>query len=173
MKHFLKRAIAYNLDCLICYSAVMLLFQWVLLSNLRDSIGITDEWFQNSVNMQLYVSLTISLPVWFYFAFFDSNKSKGTFGKRLLKLELLDNQSNRIHFGNSLVRTFLKLLPWEIAHTGIIFPTPMYFEENPDIRILTIIGLVLFLLYGLSILLDKKNQAVYDKLLGTQVIYKQ
>ena len=90
MKHFLKRAVAYFTDCMICYSLVMLVIQLALLSNIREPLGITDEWFTNSINLQLYVSLTISLPVWAYFSYLDSNRSKGTFGKRMMKLAVYD-----------------------------------------------------------------------------------
>lgn len=45
-RQIIKRGIAYIIDCTICFVLVMLIFQWGVLSNLRDSIGITDEWFK-------------------------------------------------------------------------------------------------------------------------------
>jgi uncharacterized RDD family membrane protein YckC len=86
MKYFLERTIAYFIDCIIAFAVVMLIIQWAVLSHVREFVGITDAWFQNSINMQLYVLITISIPVWIYFAYFDSVKSKGTFGKRVFKL---------------------------------------------------------------------------------------
>lgn len=170
IKHFFKRALAYIIDCTICYAAVMLIIQWAILSNIRESIGITNEWFKSSLNMELYVLISISLPVWAYFTYFDSNKSKGTFGKRILKLSVYNTNHQKMGLGKSFQRTFLKLLPWEIAHLGVIFPTPMYFENEPTLRILTFIGMLLFIIYMSSILLNKNGQSIYDKMIGTKVI---
>ncbi|MFZ6052484.1 RDD family protein [Halocola ammonii] len=171
MKHLLQRGLAYYIDCIICFGAVMLILQWGILSNIRDDIGITDDWFRESWNMQLYVLTTISLPTWLYFAMFDSNHSKGTLGKRLFKLSVLRSEdSNRISFGKSFGRTILKLLPWEVAHLGVIFPTPLYFAKEPEIQPMTYIGIALFGIYVLSILLSKTNQSIYDYLLKTRVV---
>ena len=156
MKHFLKRTLAYIIDCTICYSLVMLVIQWAILSHIRESIGITNEWFTSSLNMELYVLISISIPVWAYFTYFDSKKTKGTFGKRILKLSVSDEETRKIGIGKSFQRTFLKLAPWEIIHLGIIFPIPMYIEVEPDIRILTIIGILLFTTYVASILLNSE-----------------
>ena len=126
----------------------------------------------DSVNLELYVLLSISLPVWLYFAYFDSKKSKGTFGKRIMKLTVVDQNADAIGTPKSFFRTVLKLAPWEISHLGIIFPTPMYFMENPDLRITTILGIVLFGAYIVSIIISPKGQSLYDKIVGTRVIRK-
>lgn len=122
MKYFFKRTLAYFIDCLIAFAIVMLVFQWGILSHIRASIGITDAWFTSSINMQLYVLTTISIPVWAYFTYFDSNKSKGTFGKRIFKFAVKDKDNQKISLQKSFLRTVFKLLPWEIAHIGVIFP---------------------------------------------------
>ena len=172
MKYLIKRTIAYLIDCIICYSAIMLIIQWAILSNLREYFGLTIEWFRNSINMELYVLLSISFPVWFYFVYFDSNKANGTVGKKIMKLSVLSIEEDKILISKSLKRTFLKLLPWELAHLGVIFPTPLYFEEQGNIRLLTIIGISLFAIYVMSILIGAKGQSIYDKLLKTIVIEK-
>ena len=169
MKYLLKRTAAYFIDCVIVFGAVMLVLQWAILSNLRESIGITNEWFESSINMQAYVLLTISIPVWIYFAYFDSSKSTGTFGKRIMRLILTDIELKKISLGKSFIRTILKLLPWELAHIGVIFPEPLYFMEEGNVRLLTYIGIALFILYVLSIVTDKQHRTPYDKFLGTQV----
>lgn len=171
MNNFFKRSFAYLIDCTICYSFVMVIIQWAILSQFRDQLGITNEWFKDSVNMELYVLTSISLPVWIYFTLMDSKISKGTIGKRILKLVVSQQDSNeKISIGKSLLRTIFKLAPWEIAHLGVIFPTPMYFEEAPGIRILTILGIGLFLVYIASILSDKQGRSLYDRILGTKII---
>lgn len=171
-KYFFKRGLAYLIDCCICYGAIMFILQWGILSNVRESIGITDAWFENSLNLQIYVLTTISLPVWLYFIYFDSKRSKGTFGKRFFNLSVVDKDGEKIDLKKSFYRTFLKLAPWEISHTGVIFPIPLYFDNNPEVRILMILGLLLMAVYIVSILIDSLNKSVYDKIINTRVISK-
>lgn len=169
LSYLIRRIAAYWIDCTLAFSVVMLVFQWAILSHFRDSIGITEEWFKNSINMQLYVWLTISIPVWLYFTYFDSKKTKGTFGKRLFKIQVRSISGHRISFGKSFLRTILKLLPWEIAHFGVIFPEPIYYAENPNVGLMTYFGLLLFGIYVLSIFLSKNTQTLYDKVLKSEV----
>ena len=170
MKYLLKRTAAYLIDCTLCFSVIMLVVQWGVLSHTRHVIGITDAWFQNSRNMSLYVLLSISIPVWGYFTYFDSCKSRDSLGKRLLNLSVVDLQGNRLKLRKSFIRTLLKLLPWELAHLGVIFPTPLYFEAEPNLRILTAMGMLLFIVYIASILLKRNRNSMYDQLMGWQVI---
>ncbi len=168
--YFIKRALAYWIDCLVAFSTVMLVFQWAILSQFRDLIGITDEWFKDSINMHLYVLLTISIPVLLYFAYFDTKHAKGTFGKRLFKLEVKSVSDHQISLGRSFLRTFLKLLPWEIAHIGVIYPEPVYFQQNANIHFVTYIGLFIFLVYVVGILVSSKRQTLYDRVVNTHVV---
>lgn len=170
MKYLMKRATAYLIDCIIAFTIVMLLFQWVVLSHVRGFFGITDLWFHDSWNMWLYVFISISLPIWFYFSYLDCRISKGTIGKRVMKLELTNLNRSKIGFGKAAVRTVLKLLPWELAHIGVIFPSPLYYNPEPSVRTLTVLAIILFIVYVIYISVAKSNQSLYDKLLGTQVI---
>lgn len=151
-----------------------MVFQWAILSRIREPFGMTEEWFEDSLHMELYVLLTISLPVWLYFIIMDSRVTKGSIGKRMMKLRVYSmNEISYISLARSFKRTFFKLLPWEIAHLGVIFPTPLYFQKEPEIRVLTIFGIILFIIYMISILTSKKGQAIYDYILGTRVLERQ
>ena len=151
INYLARRTAAYFIDCLIAFCIVMMFIQGLIMINLQPYLGIDEQWFQNSINMELYVLLTISIPVWLYFAIQECSLKKATLGKRLVSLEVINSvTTNKINFTQSISRTILKLLPWEIAHIGVIFPTPLHYAENPEIRILTIIGLVLFVVYFIS-----------------------
>ena len=78
----------------------------------------------------------------------------------------------RSTLGRSFVRTLFKLSPWEIAHIGIIFPTPMYFDQDPGIRIFSIVGILLFFAFMVSVVLNTEGQSIYDRILGTKVSQK-
>lgn len=172
MNYFLRRGIAYLIDCLLCYGVIMLVLQWAILGQLRPLLGINDEWFHSSLNLELYVLFTISLPVWSYFTYFDSRKSIGTFGKRFLKLAVVDDQYERLSIGKSFQRTFSKLLPWELAHLGVVFPVPIYVAEEPNVRLFTIVGLVLLAVYTFSVVLTTRGQSIYDQWIGSRVVEK-
>ena len=169
MQYFFRRTIAYLVDCAIVFSAVMLVIQWLILRPLHDRLGFTDAWFQDSWHMELYVLLSSSLPVWLYFTLLDSEGGKGTPGKRWMKLRLEDTQGNRIPVVLNLLRTIIKLAPWEIIHVGVIFPTPLYFEESADLRWPTYLGIGLFVAYVISLLVQPQRRTVYDWLLETVV----
>ena len=172
MRYFIKRTLAYFIDCLVAFAVVMLIIQWAILSQLREFIGITDTWFQSSVNMQLYVLFSISIPVWLYFAYFDSERSSGTLGKRLFKLRVRNIEDQKISFFKSFIRTVLKLLPWEIAHIGVIFPTPLYYESEPSVRWSSYVGLILFAVYVMGVWSDAKHRTLYDRMVGT-IVYEE
>ncbi len=169
MKNLLQRTIAYLIDSTLCFLLIMVVIQWGILSHIREGIGLSDDWFKNPWNAELYVILTISLPVWLYFMYFDSYKTKGSLGKRIFKLRVTDTEYHPISMGKSFWRTVCKLAPWELAHIGVLFPSPMYFENDPNLRIVTIVGLVLFVAFMGSIWKSPKNQSFYDLWLGTMV----
>lgn len=169
-----KRALAYFIDCIICYSLVMLIIQWAILSQFREQLGITTTWLANGLNMEIYVLTSISFPVWIYFSLLDSHLAKGTLGKRILKLSVTKaDSSGKISFPKSFLRTILKLLPWEIAHLGVNFPTPMYFDANPELRVLPILGMALLMINTISMLISRNGQTLYDLAINTEVTEKR
>jgi uncharacterized RDD family membrane protein YckC len=165
-----KRTLAYFIDTSIAFGIAMVLIQLLLLYPFRESWGIDEAFFKDPWNMELYVLLTISLPIWMYFTLLESSRVKGTLGKKWLKIQVENTDGSKLTFAKAFVRTLLKLLPWELAHIGVIFPTPMYYLENPNLRALTMVGIILFIIYFLSIWFSKKSRAVYDVALGVRVV---
>lgn len=171
MKHLLKRTLAYFIDCLLAFTAVMLILQGLILTPIRESFGITIEWFNSGLNTELYVLATISLPVWVYFIYTDSQKSKGSFGKRLMNLSVRNSIDNeRVTIGTSFKRTFLKLLPWEISHIGVVLPTPLWYVEKFEYRVFLLFGILVLVSYIISVLLNTDGKSIYDRLIGTKVV---
>jgi uncharacterized RDD family membrane protein YckC len=60
--------------------------------------------------------LNFSLPTWTYFVLSDRSPRGTTVGKRLLGLHVVHVTGGRIGTATALVRTALKLLPWEMVH---------------------------------------------------------
>jgi uncharacterized RDD family membrane protein YckC len=86
LPYWLRRSIAYILDCAVAYILIMLLLQALLLAPLRGYFRITEEWFHDPWQLEGYILSTISLPVWLYFSLMESSGLKATLGKKLMKL---------------------------------------------------------------------------------------
>lgn len=167
----LKRSAAYFIDVTIIYLIVMLVFQLLVLVPIREYIGLDENWFRIGWNVQVYVWVTISLPVWLYFIVLESSNYKATLGKRLFKLRVVnDTHDSKLPLQVSVKRTALKLLPWELIHIGLNLPNPVWFEDTPSFRYLTLAGTLLFVFYFITILVSKRRTTIYDDLIKTKVI---
>lgn len=112
----------------------------------------------------------ITLPVFLYFAWCDSSKWQGTWGKQKMGIRVVDSKGKRMTLIRSITRTAIKLLPWEIAHFGIwhlMLPSP--FSEWTMLIILSAVNLVV-IAYIIIPFTNKKQQNVYDWIAGTEVI---
>ena len=74
--------------------------------------------FQPSSNSEVWIAavMSFSIPAWSYFLFSDLSWNGMTVGKRLLKVKVVSINPKKITFGRALLRTAIKLLPWELAH---------------------------------------------------------
>ena len=112
----------------------------------------------------------VTLPVTLYFAISESSASQATWGKRRLKLKVIDRDGNQIGSGRSLARTLLKFIPWELSHTLI---WQIYFSTQIESIWINYGFTLAYLLIGLniaSLLLTKSHQTLYDLLTNTYVI---
>ena len=60
--------------------------------------------------------LNFSIPSWLYFTLGDASEPGATFGKRFLKLRVSRLNGDRVKAGSAMLRTAVKLLPWELVH---------------------------------------------------------
>lgn len=81
------------------------------------------SWLSVPWRTHLLSFLFITLPVTLYFALSEASRRGATLGKRLLglrvtNLRVTDLQGERLPLGQSLLRSTLKFVPWEVAHTA-------------------------------------------------------
>jgi len=69
----------------------------------------------------LWVTIFLLIAV----ALMESSRWKGTFGKRIMKIEITDSYGNSISFGKSLIRNILKFLT--TLSYGLVFPLIIQF----------------------------------------------
>jgi uncharacterized RDD family membrane protein YckC len=162
-----RRFLAFIVDyfLIILYAALLYLFAWLFLT--PDLYLYIED---NPLLNQLITFTTMTLPVFMYFFLFESSKRNGTLGKRIFGIRVISNQPFQKR--KIFMRNFIKFLPWEIAHTGVIWT--MYFTNNGAeipiwIWILLLLPQAIDLSYFISIIFYKGESSFYDKMANTSV----
>lgn len=170
-KSLLIRGCAYTIDIVCCFG-IYLVVQLPLMA-VRPYLGIELTWFESGLNTELYTLATISFPVWLYFALMESSRWQATIGKLCVGLKVSDRFENgRMRFGPAMVRTIIKLLPWELIHIGVNLPVPLMFVEEPGFRIAFLFAGLLMPAYVLMIAMNKNRRGPHDLFSGSTV-YKR
>jgi len=104
----LRRSVAYVIDIILLFA--ILAPTAYLINYIFD--------FQPTASSHVWMAAVISfsIPAWSYFLFSDLSWKGMTIGKRLLKVKVVSINGNDLNFGRALLRTAVKLLPWELAH---------------------------------------------------------
>ena len=165
---FGKRVGAFALDYIIILGYLLAVASLSLLANIF--FGANQWLFGERIRAQVVAFLLVTLPVTLYFAISESSPGQATWGKRRLKLNVADQDGNRIGLWRSLGRTLLKFVPWEISHTLI---WQIYFSSATASIWIDYGFAFVYVLIGLnvaSLLIMKTHQTVYDLLTNTYVI---
>jgi uncharacterized RDD family membrane protein YckC len=166
-----RRVGAYLVDCALMVAAFVILQSFLFLPLRHRLIG-PDEWLMaGGFPLEIYTLLTISLPTWLYFAWSEQSTWQATIGKRLVRLIVTDIGGERIGFGRAMLRTVIKLLPWELSHLTVNLPTSMMFEPEPQFRFGFLVVFALLVLYPALILLTRRRQSLHDLCAKTIVLY--
>jgi uncharacterized RDD family membrane protein YckC len=166
-----RRLVAYFIDILVVFLLVVSLLQLAVFVPLRHFVIGSEDWFHSGWHTEVYTWLTISLPVWLYFILFEKSGRKATPGKLLMKLQTMDLRTGSwIGFLQSLLRTFIKLLPWELAHFTNNIPVPMWSDPHPSFRVGFVIVPLLVLAYIAVARFTPRKQAPHDLAARTLVV---
>lgn len=141
----------------------------LLLVFVNSLTGINEWLFAERIRAQISAFLIVTFPVTLYFVFSESSAQQASWGKHRMKLKVIDNEGNRISICRSLVRTLLKFIPWELAHTLI---WEIGFQADINAAWINIGFILVYGLIGLnlaSLALTKTHQTLYDLLAGTKV----
>lgn len=122
---------AYAVGALILFIAFPIILRAICGFVLYLTIGL--DWMQNGFLFWLYIFTVVSIPFWLYYSLLESSTRQVTFGMRLFGLQVADIEGKRISFGRALLRTIIKLLPFELNHLVLFLPTPIWGE--PESRI--------------------------------------
>lgn len=172
---FLRRALAYLADVILAFAMLYVLPQTLISKFVWPLIGITQQNFNSGWFTEAYVLLCISLPVWLSFILLDCSRFHGTLGKRLFRLSVLDAENGQpIFFDQSVARTAIKLLPWELAHVMNDLPTPLWYDPNPPpVRAwLMAFPTLLLVVYVVYCFASKGRRTIHDRIAKTSVVPK-
>jgi uncharacterized RDD family membrane protein YckC len=170
---FLRRCTAYALDCLLVFLVTIVLFQgliWLLTQG---------AWWNNLrtwITVQGWIVFSVVLPTWLYFSLFEASPWQATFGKHLLGLRVTDMNDKRLGLPHTLLRNFLKLIPWYFVHIGILAPSSTGLSPLGQLPpsmswwwSFLIIADILTFLYLLTPLFTGGKRSIHDLLDGTCV----
>jgi uncharacterized RDD family membrane protein YckC len=173
LTYIIRRGLTYLVDSLLMFGFFALTQRAIFLPLRRKIFG-SDEWFVSGIKSVLYTLLTISFPIWLYFMLAEVSGWQATIGKVLLGFRTIDAVSKgQIVFWQSLLRTIIKMLPWETAHLAINFPVPMRYDPEPGFRIGLVLSPVLLALYLILVILTPNHQSLHDLIARTLVVLRE
>jgi len=108
-----RRLLAFGIDwcVLAAYAGLLFLFVTPFVSPLFK---------QSPYLAELTGFFLLTLPMTLYFSVMEASSWSGTLGKRLLRLRVIPRGGKRkVSYLRSLLRSSLKLLPWELAHFAV------------------------------------------------------
>jgi uncharacterized RDD family membrane protein YckC len=171
---FLKRLKAFGFDyLLICAYIILLTGLSFLVVTTSGLLGVPLRWPENPVLADLLAFVTLILPVMLYFALQESSASQATWGKHKAGLRVVNADGSRLTLKQAFVRSLVKLIPWQIAHTCLLHIPgwPFAVTEVPP---WVIAGLILvYILVGIYIaaaLISRTHRTPYDWAAGSYEI---
>ena len=167
MSLVIRRLVAFVLDWVVLF-VVFVAPQFVL-------AVVLDTWVLDYDSPPLlswaWVTLTVSVPGWIYFVLSDSSATGASLGKRLIGLAVRDESGERLSRGRALVRTAVKLLPWEATHIMVFFPEPFGEELTTTKIVMMVVVDVLLLVWLAAPFLDRsRHRALHDRAAGSAVL---
>src|SRR5207237_7393303 len=121
-----RRLVAYLVDILLLFAAIVVTqFGLEALTG-----GLPMRLLTTGPRIEGWVWLSVSLPTYLYFTLSESSVHQATPGKHLLSLRVTDTDGQRIGHTQALLRTIVKLIPWEVTHLSIFLPTPILMDGH-------------------------------------------
>ena len=170
---FAKRLKAFAFDYLIILAYIIVLagvnFGVILRGRVLDDLS---PFFASPVAKDMVAFLTLILPVILYFTLQEGSSHQGTWGKRKMGLRVVNAQGKTLTKIQAFVRSFVKFLPWQIAHTSI-YQIKEVVPGGP-VELFDMTGFVLvYVLVGIyvaTVFISKKHRTPYDWIADSYVI---
>jgi uncharacterized RDD family membrane protein YckC len=156
-----RRTAAYILDIVIIF--VILAPASFLI---QRALGILPD---TGPEISIVIAWNFSLPAWLYFTISDRSARGATLGKRLLSLGVRSRAADAVSFGRGLLRTAVKLIPWETAHIST-FALSIDLGQWRPVQYAGIgLANALAFAYFLVAVITNGHRSVHDLVAGTEV----
>jgi len=169
------RLFAFALDYLLIAVYVIVLTAVALLAASTPLRGLLAPLLATPASRDAVTFLTLVLPVILYLALQEGSARQGTWGKRKLGLRVTALDGGQLPLGRALVRSVVKFLPWQIAHTCLFhIPGWPLAPSAPPGWVLAGFGLVWLLVttYLAMLGFSQSHRTPYDRLAGSKVLVK-
>lgn len=169
-----RRGVAYAIDVALAYAAFVAI--QTALTPVRNRFD--PAWMTSGLRFEGYILLTISLPVWCYFTLTEGSRWQATIGKRLLGLRVAAATGQRVGRGRALLRTAVKLLPWDLSHLAVALPAPLFIDpatgaldwSRGGFRAGFLLAYAVLGVTVVALLRTPRRQALHDLVAGTVVL---
>lgn len=144
------------------YAGVLFLFSPIVAPLFQKSAG----------QAEVFGIILLVMPVFLYFFLFEASKLKATPGKLLFNLKVIKIDGTKFNYKNSFFRSFIKFIPWELAHFAmwqLVFPGSSFSFIAEYLLIITNIILVIYIVFPFF---NGKARAIHDYAGHTKVIIK-
>lgn len=171
---FAKRLKAFLFDSLIILAYIVGLVGVGF--GIRTTVGPLEEvfaFFATPIAKDALAFLTLILPVILYFALQESSPKQATWGKRKAGIRVVNLNGSTLTRKQAFVRSLIKFLPWQIAHTSIYHIEGLPFapvEPSPLVMAGFVLVYLLVGIYAASALFSKKQRTPYDWAAGSYVV---
>ena len=157
---------------ILAYLAVLVLVAlggFALTRSLRDWLSL------GTAGAELLGFVFLVLPVGIYLYLGEASERQATVGKRLLSLRVVDAATGgRLAKPRVLVRTIVKLLPWEVAHFFVWQAVALTATDATDFPAWLSVGIVvanvLPILYVVMVLVQRDHRGPHDFMARSKVI---
>lgn len=171
---FTKRLKAFVFDYIIIFGYILSLAA-VTMAVIRTSgfLGLSLRWPENPNLANLMAFITLVLPVVLYFTLQESSSKQATWGKRKAGIRVVNANGGTLTRGQAFVRSLVKVIPWQIAHTNL-FHIPGWPFAMTVVPPFAIAGFILLYalagIYIATVLVTKKRRTPYDWVSGAYVV---
>ena len=162
----LARITAYCLDIVFLFVGIMI--TQALLKPVNPLLGKPQA--GSGLRNHLWIYTTVSLPILIYFALCTSSKWQATIGMRLLGIGVTGFGGEQIGTGRALLRSLVMLIPFELNHSVMFYPKPIWTDPKPGFRYGFIAVGLLMSIYVAAILLTSHHQSIHDLVTRTIVV---
>ena len=171
---FAKRLIAFAFDYIFIFGYILLLAAVTMaVIKVGGLMGLSLRWPENPVLADLMAFATLVLPVILYFTLQESSPKQSTWGKRKVGIQVVNANGNTLTRGQAFVRSLVKVIPWQIAHTSL-FHVPGWPMAITTVPPVVITGFVLVYvwtgIYIAAALFTKNHRTPYDWVTGSYVV---